>query len=89
MDLGVLIPEMASMTDDFPVDCSPVTLVSGGTKAYQTMRPTQDDAFRQRNLHSLETKTLQSVDGRNCILDVESQRVDFACHGSCALLKRG
>jgi hypothetical protein len=22
-DLGVLMPEMASMTEDFPVDCSP------------------------------------------------------------------
>jgi hypothetical protein len=84
-----LIPEMASMTDDFPVDCSPVTLVSGKIIAYQAMRLTQDDAFRQRNFHPLETKTLQAVDGRYRILDVESQRVDLACHRSCVLLKRG
>jgi hypothetical protein len=88
VDLGVLIPEIASMTDDFPVDCSPVMTISKDTTVYD-MRLTQYDTLRQRNLHSLQPEALQAIDGRNGIFDVESQRINLSSHGGDGQLRQG
>jgi hypothetical protein len=78
VDLGVLMPDMASMTEDFPVDCSPVILVSRDTLTSQNVQPTQDDTFRQGYLHPLQTKALQAVDRRDRVLDMKPERINLA-----------
>jgi hypothetical protein len=87
VERGVLMPEMASITVDFPVDCSPVTPISNNTISYSTLRLTKHNAFGQWYLHALQPKAFQAVDSRDGVFEMEFQRVNFTCHGSVGLFE--
>jgi hypothetical protein len=74
------MPEIASMTDDLPVDCYPIVVRS--TRWRWGAVHTQDDTFRERYLKSLEAQTLQLTDDRDDLVHVLAERHRFIRNGA-------
>jgi hypothetical protein len=87
LERGVFMPEIDSMTEDLPVDCSP-KIVSGILKVRHVLRLAENNDLGKRHVLLLQTKTFKLHHRRNDILDVDAKTTCFAGTTFCLVINR-
>jgi hypothetical protein len=78
------MPEIASITDDLPVDCWPAPC-QYRIEAFVAGTRTQNNALRQRNHLLVQAKLLKLTDNSKSLNDVGAERSDLVMDGSVIL----
>lgn len=75
--LGVRMPEIASMTEDLPDDCSP-TLLSAGLKRIQRGALTKNHTAWNRYVKSSKPQLFKSAEDCYHVVDMRTKHMSFS-----------